>query len=592
MCGIGGIRVGSKDLGERMGNALEHRGPDFHGLFYDETFTLVHRLLSIRSDATRSHQPWTEDECPWVLVFNGQIYNTAEIKKLLPATYAQEELDTALLYALIKKEGWKFIAHIQGMFAIGLYNTDEKTLRLYRDQSGQKNIYYTHLLPQFAFCSEIKGILETVSVPRIADTDAVVVATSIGYMPGDRTLFSHIRKVRPGEIVTVTHAGDVVREQYVSHSYSLEELTPAEAITHTVREHLASKQRVALNLSGGMDSSALLHEMKTLGHSLHTYTTRFENSDPKLNIDADLAKKLATEYGTEHTEILITSALYRDNFVRACELIEEPNYNISLATYLEVAKAEGIHGDKNRVVLSGDGGDEVFGGYPEYQKNLRNRDIMRSISPFLFNHYKQMREGVYWDYTRPIEQWLRIKFFFMGDTSRRLVTERYLEENIPLWWHERTPDPVRDMMYLDRLFWLAGENFIRSDKLYMSESLELRSPLAYQPLRDYFDSRLTHKDYFQGKTNKAFFRNLYINKLPAYITERPDKTGWRSPIKMWWDSAYKDLFIDAFRSVPQGSIIEWGTLVSEVEKKEGWPGKYFHLYFSLAILSKKYNLPL
>ena len=143
MCGIGGIAGGSLEEGERINYLISHRGPDYSDVYYGTHITLSHTLLSIRSDRERSRQPWTKQGSPWVLVYNGQLYNVAHIKKQISKEYATEELDTALLYALIEKEGWNFITHIQGMFAIGLYNTDEKRLRLYRDPSGQKKRYTT-----------------------------------------------------------------------------------------------------------------------------------------------------------------------------------------------------------------------------------------------------------------------------------------------------------------------------------------------------------------------------------------------------------------------------------------------------------------
>lgn len=592
MCGIGGFSENNTELGLKINSSISHRGPDDSGVWSDSSFTLNHTLLSIRANKEKSKQPWTKTGSPWVLVFNGQIYNTESLKKEISNEYKNEELDTSILYALIEKVGWNFISHIEGMFAIGLYNTKEQKLRLYRDKSGQKNIYYTHELPQFAFCSEIKGILIAVDVPRESDKTAVSVATSIGYIPGDRTLFANIRKVRPGEIVTRESSGLIKREFYKSNSEEFLNSRSENVIKKTVRNHLLSKRRVAINLSGGMDSSLLLHEMKDLGHDMHTYTTRFISEDNYLNKDADLALRLSKDYGTDHNEIEITSKIYKDNIIIACETLEEPNYNISLATYLEVAKNEGINGDNNRVILSGDGGDEVFGGYPSYKQSLYYSNLIKKITPLGFNSYKLLRDGEYWNYNDPIEKWLRMKFFFLERSDRKIKTLKFLRENLPPDWAKRTHDPVRDFMYLDRLFWLSGENFIRSDKLYMSESLELRSPLSYQPLRNYFDNKLSFKEYFQNGTNKYYLRELYRNKLPNYIIDRKDKTGWRSPIKAWWNKEYKDLFCEAFRNAPKGSEINWDKMVDEVQKSDSWPGKYFHLYLSLAVLSKKFNLPL
>lgn len=591
MCGIAGISRNDPHAGTVLEQALAHRGPDYGGVWSGRVFSLAHRLLAIRSGAERSRQPWQHENSPWVLVFNGQLYNTRSIKHELGSEFSKEELDTALLFALIEKKGWDFIEYIEGMFAIALYNKETEELRLYRDPSGQKPLYYTDGLPDFAFASEIKAILSVVSVPRIPDTTAVHTALAIGYIPGEKTLFTTIKKLRPREMLVRTGEGNITTRYFKSRTTIPPEQDPAGVLKDTIAEHFASKQPIAINLSGGMDSSLLLHEMSTAGFALHSYTTRFEGAAETFNDDADLAKKLARDYGTTHREIEMTSTMYFNNLVRSIELIEEPNYNVSLATYLEVAKVEGIRGEGNRVILSGDGGDELFGGYDAYRHALRYHHLMRTISPLVVNAYKYIREGQWWKYHDPLEYWVRSKFFFT-EAVRPGDVLPYVHNNLPEGWTKRKKDPVRDMMLLDRVFWLPAENFTRSDKLYMSESIELRSPLAYEPLRRYFDEKLSARDYFSGQWNKHTLRTLYRGKLPTYITERSNKTGWRSPIRLWWNEEYKNLFLEAFRQAPRGGIVPWDSIERITHSATTWPGKHVHLYFSLAVLGKKYNLPL
>lgn len=590
MCGIVGIEGKNEQAVKNMLGALSHRGPDHIGVWCNQKITLGHNLLSIRSNIERSKQPLSSSG-PWHLSFNGQIYNIPELRSLLPKKYAQEELDTLILFALIEQYGWNFIEYIQGMFAIALYNETEDELRLYRDPSGQKNIYYTVDTNPFAFASEIESILSAVTIPKVSDTIAVQTALSIGYIPGNRTLFSSIRKLNPGQVLARKKTEKPTFFYYKNTSSEFRGARPDAVLKETIQKHLLSKHPIAINLSGGLDSSLILYEMKQLGENIHSYTTRFESSDALLNEDANLAQKLSKDYATDHTEILITSDIYRKNLIQACEIIEEPNYNISLPAYLEVARREGVGGDKNRVVLSGDGGDEVFGGYPIYKKILTYTRQMRYITGPGFNLYKYFRDKSYWDYTNPIDRWLRVKFFFFPAVEPKTI-HSYLTENLPPTWGLEKSNPVHDMMLLDRAFWLAGENFIRSDKLYMSESVELRSPLSYQPMREYFDKKLGEKDYFSGKINKHMLRELYRNKLPDYIINRPNKTGWRSPVGAWWNEEYKKTFTEVFRAAPRSAILDWNKLIQEIERAETWPGKKFHLYFSLAVLSKKYNLPL
>jgi asparagine synthase (glutamine-hydrolysing) len=373
-----------------------------------------------------------------------------------------------------------------------------------------------------------------------------------------------------------------------------------------IAEHLQSKQKVAINLSGGLDSSLLAHEMRRVGHEINSYTTIFANSPDQYNIDAMIARRFSKDYGTNHHEIHVTKNSYFENLIDSYEYIEEPNYNISLPIYLQTAKAEGIRGDNNRVVLSGDGGDEVFGGYSYYFKGRETGQYKKFLTPFLFSIIKNYRNKTDFDFTTPEGVWLFYKFFTKQYITKEIsearnVSKAYITESMRDLknLYKDKNGPVYDLMFLDRFTWLAGENFIRSDKLYMSQSLEMRCPLSYHPLRTYFDTTLSEKDYLGQKTNKAFLRQKYNDLLPEYVVHRKDKSGWRAPIAEWYDKKFKDLFMSIIPNVPNKhvaasmpSIIDWYKVRNLVESSESWPGKYAHLYLSLAILKKKYTIDL
>jgi asparagine synthase (glutamine-hydrolysing) len=570
-----------------MNACIAHRGPDFAGIVEDERVQLGHDLLAIREMSGLSKQPVTKEGSPWTLVFNGQVYNTRELSKKFSIPY--HDLDTTMIVDLIEKVGWDFVRHIQGMFALAVYNKAEGVVRLYRDQSGQKQIYYTTINDTFVFSSEIKALF-TAGARAETSHEGLMVATALGYIPGYVTLFKNIFKLDAGEVVVVKTDGSYTRAYFASDTKRFEG-EPAQVMHELVTEHLASKQKVALNLSGGLDSTVLLHEMKEAGHTLATYTTSFEGAGESFNDDATIARRLARDYGTTHTEIVMTKDIYLKNFVEAYAAIEEPNYNISLPTYLEVAKREGIHGDGNRVILSGDGGDEVFGGYTYYAQAVRYARLMRALGP-LFSLGKWARTGAYWDYTSPCEEWLAFKYF---DFEAMPGEQKFVTEYVRDIAHQRAlplDDPLRTLMILDRALWMPGENFIRSDKLYMSETLEMRSPLSYEPLRTYFDARLTAKEYCIGPTNKVFLRNLYRGKLPDYVVDRTDKTGWRTPVRPWYDASFKELFLSILDGAPRGGAVRWDFLTDEIRKKDTWPGKYMFLYLSLAILAQRHNIVL
>jgi asparagine synthase (glutamine-hydrolysing) len=465
---------------------------------------------------------------------------------------------------------------------------------LYRDPTGQKLLYYYARNGKFIFSSEIKAILGHHDVPHDVNVKALSVALRLGYIPGDLTLFEHIQKLNVSEVVTYDLVEKKLTKEYFksdSQNYFSDDTTTT--FRELIDEHLQSKQKVAVNLSGGLDSSLLVHEMSEIGHEISTYTTLFEGVE-SFNTDAHLAKRLSKDYTTKHAEILVTPDTYYNNFIESYAAIEEPNYNISLPTYLQTAIREGSQGDKNRVILSGDGGDEVFGGYSSYVGNKKIDSELRWMTPFFFNLIKNKRNHTNLHYQDIPERWL----FF------RQFTRTYGKEpaaDIKNYIHE-IADPFLKLyaekrgsvyysMLMDRVLWMAGENFIRSDKLYMSQSLELRSPLSYHPFRLHMDRKLKEQEYINEKSNKLFLRKHYEGKLPDYITHRPDKSGWRAPIEVWYNKKFKNLYLDIL-SKPRGNFIDWPKVRQLVESKNTWPGKYSHLYLSLAILADRYNIPL
>lgn len=579
-----------------MNAALMHRGPDTAGTFTNDDVSLGHVLLSIRENKVAGKQPFLKDGSPWVLLFNGQLYNTKQLHTLLGLTETID-LDTELLFRTIQKFGWDFISHIHGMFAIALYNTEEKCVRLYRGPSGQKNIYYYHSGDTFIFSSEIKGILAS-SIDRTPDTMGVTLATLFGYIPNERTLFAHIKKTLPSEVVTYSLTSNTVtRERFRSTAAAYYPHNTTDAFQLLISEHLQSKEPVAINLSGGLDSSLIAYEMTQANFPIYSYTNVFIDGDEKYNTDAVLAKRLANDLGSAHTEIPITKDVYFDNFIESYRTIEEPNYNISLPNYLATAKAEGIHGDGNRVILSGDGGDELFGGYPSYQKNLPIDRMLRLLTRPLFNFIKNKRNGTHLDFGDYTERWIFFKQFyahFLTHTPnpQEIVAEIASCVNSFIHTYTEGTSSIQAHMFRDRLLWLANESFIRSDKLYMHESLELRSPLSYHPFRQYIDAQLTDSNYaHHNGFNKPFLRNHYTNKLPDYITTRKDKSGWRAPISNWYDNRFKNLFLEILGPMQtHKTLIDWGRLYQQVKERDTWPGKYIHLYLSLAILAQEYNL--
>jgi asparagine synthase (glutamine-hydrolysing) len=596
MCGINGFIGNSKEALQKMNAALSHRGPDFAGTYIDEAVSLGHTLLSIREAASHSQQPFVKEGSPWVLLFNGQIYNTEQLKKELPASYEHTDLDTAILFATIEKYGWDFIYHIHGMFGIALYNKQEGVIKLYRDPTGQKGVYYYLKGNDFIFSSEIKGIITHSHIDRSGSEEAVVTALNFGYLFGDLTLFKYIKKLEPSSCLTYNILNNTSSyDFYKSTAPNYYQEKGMGAFEQLLDEHLLSKQEVAINLSGGLDSSLLFDLMQRRGHTVHSYTTRFDIEKDNFNEDAELAKRLAKDYNGSHHEILVTKDTYYSAFVESYKTIEEPNYNISLPTYLITAQTEGVRGDHKRVILSGDGGDELFCGYPYYRDAQKMKQQMSLLTPPLYSLLKNYRNNTHYDFKEVADRFAFFKRFTRTPTKSTLSPLPTLHKALdPLYnlYAQKKDSGMYDMMLGDRFLWLPGENFIRSDKLYMHESIELRSPLSYHPFRLFIDSVLKENEYRNDTENKVYLRKLFTGRLPSYITERKKKTGWRAPIEYWYDARFKSLFLDIINTQRGGGLIDWPLIKKEIEKSATWPGKYSHLYCSLAILSTHFNLDL
>jgi asparagine synthase (glutamine-hydrolysing) len=600
MCGINGILGNNTESIRKANQAISHRGPDSDGIYTDQYISMGHVLLSIRGQVSESTQPCISRRSPWVLLFNGQIYNTNEIKSrhLTPREHLGSDVDTNLLYALINKYGWDFFHYIHGMYAIALYNRTERQIRLYRDPSGQKNLYYSTKPNRFAFSSEIKGLLATGAVNKEVDVLAVETSVCIGYIPGSRTIFRGIKKLQLSEMLIVDLESGEITSSCIkvpgNHYYG--DLKPRAAIQKTIKDHLQSRYPVAINLSGGLDSCLIYHEAHALGYDIQSYSTSFDIANPGYNEDAKLAALMAREYGMRHQEIWIDKRTYLENYEDAYAAVEEPNYNISLPIYLAVAKFEGINGDGRRVILTGDGGDEVFGGYNYYLSNARYDKMKLPFTRALFSIYKNRGKRYNYDYWSIAERWFSLKNlykpylktnnFSFGPVVNEVVDSYHKYEML---YSIKEKDSIYKMMLLDRCIWLGNENFIRSDKLFMTQSVELRAPLAFQPLRTHFDQVMGKDDYLNKDNNKLFLRKVYQDELPSYIMDKK-KSGWRAPVEYWYDAEMKGMFLDILGSVKKGRVINWQAVRNSVERSETYPGKHIHVYLSLAILASRFKL--
>ncbi len=592
MCGINGFNYRDPSLIDAMTKASNHRGPDYVGIYSDPEITIAHSLLAIRGPAGACRQPIHGDS-EWVLAFVGEIYNTDQIKRdFVPEVTT--EIDTHILQALVEKTGWDFVRAIHGMYAIALYNKKERRLRLYRDPSGQKCLYYYAKGDAFAFSSEIRPLTKQPDADLAIDGEAIRQGTLLGYVPFEKTIFKHIRKLRIGEVLTLDLETATVSNRIQTLDSMIlpeEDADPHRALSSYLRQHFVADVPVALNLSGGMDSSILLQEMIESGMRFEAFTTHFDVGGPsdQYNEEFELAKRLCAHYSVPHRGILVTREDYLNSINRAYETIEEPNYNIGNPIYLQTASAEGMGGAGYRVVLSGDGGDEVFSGYPHYRRALQLDRIRRLVGTPAFSFLMNRKLGLKKiDFGDPSNLWLRLRASLSGPEAAQI--RQSLLDCFPLFSPARSL--LQDMMQIDRILWVSSENLIRSDKLFMSASIELRAPFCYHPLRTYFDRRLRTGDYLGRDISKVFLRNAYEKRLPEFITHRKRKWGWRPPLNIWYGDPFRRHFLEVVESgaSPTSEWVDWSAVRSAYESSGQVPGKSILFLTSLAGVARSFGI--
>lgn len=387
MCGIAGYlnpaRGVDTSLLTVMANTLSHRGPDDSGVWIDSerTIGLAHRRLSIIELTAAGHQPMHSFDGKLVLIFNGEIYNHLDIRAVLTAEGHdpawRDGSDTETLLAAISAWGLeKTLIRARGMFCLGLWNKEERSLKLARDRMGEKPLYYGRVGSAFAFASELNALRATPGASFQTDPEAVALLLRYGYVPTPFSIYRGIYKLLPGSVLEVAADGsfgspecfwnflDVAREAdtrraMLSPEGAMDEL--GKLLGAAVREQSVSDVPLGALLSGGIDSSlvvALMQQHST--RKVRTFSIGFAESEYD---EAKHAARVAEHLGTEHTELRVNSQQALDVIPRLSEIYDEP---FADASQISTALVCALTGKYVTVCLSGDAGDELFAGYNRY----------------------------------------------------------------------------------------------------------------------------------------------------------------------------------------------------------------------------------
>ena len=578
MCGICGIvhfdrakPVDVRDL-KRMVDTLAHRGPNDAGVFVDGHAGIGHRRLSI-IDLDGGKQPIFNEDHSAAIVFNGEIYNYADLSAQLAAQghVFRTRSDTETILHCYEQYGVQCVQQLRGMFAFAIWDRRRERLFLARDRLGIKPLYFYKGSTFLAFASEIKALLELPSVPRELDLEALHIYLSLRYVPGPRTMFKNIFKLQPGHLLVLNEGALYIQEYWDlpqqpgphrDFSDDLEEF--GQLLRESVRLRLMAEVPLGVFLSGGLDSSAILAVMSEITgrKRIKTFSVGYESDGPEEEESNEFhyARMAANAFGAEHHEFRVGAREFGDLIPELVWHLDEPLADPSCIPLYFISK---LARNYITVVLSGEGADEILGGYSIYRKMLALERACRFLTPLpafvapwlarlipdeARRHYVQMA-GLplavrYRGVSRGFRPELRKQLLRGWDTYG---CERALDEVFqPCFQRTSGRSPLDQMLYADLKVWLPDDILLKADKMTMANSLELRVPFLDHKLVE-FCAALPPKLKLNGRCGKFLLRETMREKLPKEILWRPKK-GFPVPTERWLRGPLSDLTHDVLLS--------------------------------------------
>jgi asparagine synthase (glutamine-hydrolysing) len=567
MCGICGIYNArssepiSPQLIAEMTRLIAHRGPDDNGAYLDGALGLGFARLSI-IDLSGGHQPMSNETGDIWIVFNGEIWNYQVLRKELieKGHVFRTNSDTETIVHAYEEYGVDCIARLHGMFGFAIWDGPRKRILLARDRAGKKPLYYTNVDGNLIFASEIKSLLCHPHVKREADLQALADFLSVRYVPGPATLFAGIYKVLPGHWLLFEN-GSIREECYWDFTFGKTEKCPIEEYLDGIKHHVhrAVEERMIADvpvgalLSGGVDSSIISGIMSKLtSHKVKTFAVGFDHPDYS---ELPYARMVADHFSTDHHELVVNSADLTQYWPLLTWHRDEPvSESSDLGVYL-VSKLARQH---VKVVLSGEGGDELFAGYPKYVVDWMARyyhiipQAIRNgiVQPFIENLPYSMRKfkTAARNIAQPAPQrWMNWFGVFNGQLKEDLLSSS-LKASIDLdssrafqGWLDKNPqrDDLSSMLYLDTKIWLPDNLLMKGDKMTMAASLEARMPLLDYKLIEYAAS-IPSNAKIKSLKAKYLLKRAFADFLPEPILTRK-KMGFNVPTGIWFREGQREV---------------------------------------------------
>jgi len=574
MCGIAGfIGQGDEKVLKTMTSSLDHRGPDGEGFFINSNVGLGHRRLSI-IDLETGNQPIFNEDRSICTVYNGEIYNFQQLKNSLISKghnfYTKS--DTEVIVHLYEERGVNFLRELNGMFALAVWDAKKESLLLARDKMGEKPLYYSLTSGNLIFASEIKAILEHPSVKKELDFLSLAKYLNYEYVPSPQTIFKNIFKLGPGEYLTY-QKGKVEKKKYWNLEFHSDSTKSQEDYLRGLDEHLNRSVKARLIsdvplgvwLSGGIDSTTVAYyAQKNSSEPIKTFSISF--TDPSFD-ESKYARLAAKSLGTDHYEKTITPRDCLDLIPHIAEILDEPLADASIVPTFLLSR---FTKQKVKVTLGGDGGDELFMGYPTFQAHqlakfygkipsfLRNKLIAPAVNllPASFNNisldFKLKRLISGFDYRPEIRDQIWMGSFQPKDFQQLFspaVFQEIIGENI----FKSTETHLKDiggeslenrLLYIYQKNYLQENCLVKTDRASMASGLEVRAPFLDHELVNFVNA-MPAKLKLKGFQTKYILKKLMEDKIPREIVYRPKK-GFGMPVAKWLKSELKDFTLSLF----------------------------------------------
>jgi len=591
MCGINGIafsrRSGSQidaTVLKRMRDVITHRGPDDEGIFVDGRIGLGHRRLSI-VDVAAGHQPMTNENGSLHITYNGEIYNHADYRELLIARghVYKTHCDTETILHLYAEYGDDCVDHLRGMFAFAIWDRNKRELFIARDRLGVKPLYYVHTADgSLFFASEIKALLEARAVKSELNFRAFSDYLANHATSGEETLFAGVKRLLPGHTLR-WRDGEIKIRKYWDVSFAKQEQASrsdqdyiaewSELFRKSVQLRLMADVPLGMFLSGGIDSSAIAAVMSTLVDApVKTFSVAFAEREAN---ELEYARLVAQAYKTDHHEIVISPEQF---FAKLPDLIwheDEPLAHPSSVALYFVSHLASQH---VKVVLTGEGSDELMAGYARYRKTILNlavgehyhrmvpsgvRDLVRKQFAGMTGSKLRLKLGrTFLNLSPDIESIYFDNFsVFSRSLQQQLLTPPTIEQMAAIDPYAGVRSVLQDtdaQSLLDRLLYADIKTYLhellmKQDQMSMAASVESRVPFLDHKLVE-FTSSLPERLKLRRWTTKYVLRQSMKGVLPPAILDRP-KMGFPVPLGKWFRGAYApvlDEYVLGSRALERG----------------------------------------